>query len=72
MELILHYDISEKIASCLELMNYTAVGDDVNVTDSLITTCHVYDVTKDTFEFKSFGSINVKGKKKPVDVFEVI
>jgi class 3 adenylate cyclase len=62
-------------------MDYTAVGDDVIVTDRLqsiakggqiLTTRNVYDTTKDTFEFKSFGSINVKGKKKPVEVFEVV
>jgi class 3 adenylate cyclase len=62
-------------------LDYTAVGDDVIITDRLqsiakggqiLTTRNVYNVTKDTFEFKSFGNINVKGKKKSVEVFEVV
>jgi adenylate cyclase len=62
-------------------MDYTAIGDEVNIAERLqsiakggqiLTARNVYDITKDTFEFKSAGSINVKGKKKPIEVFEVV
>lgn len=60
--------------------DYTAIGDEVNVAARLqslakggqiLVSRRVYDATRDRFEFCSFGSISVKGKRKPVEVFEV-
>jgi len=62
-------------------MDYTAIGDKVNIASRLqsiakgeqILVCRsVYDVTYNLFEFKEVGMVQVKGKKKPVDVFEVV
>ncbi|MBF0466940.1 MAG: GAF domain-containing protein [Nitrospirae bacterium] len=61
-------------------MDYTAIGDEVNVAERLqsiakagqiLATRSVYEKTKHTFSFRGYQSINVKGKKKPVEVFEV-
>jgi adenylate cyclase len=32
----------------------------------------VYEATQDSFQFKEFGTLPVKGKKKLVEIFEVI
>lgn len=62
-------------------MDYTAIGDEVNVAERLeslalgkqiLVDRNVYEATKDTFEFKELGSFTVKGKKEKVDIFEVI
>lgn len=61
-------------------MDYTAIGDEVNIAERLqsiagggqiLVTSRVYDVTKGMFKFREFGSIEVKGKRQPVEVFEV-
>jgi len=62
-------------------MDYTAIGDEVNIAERLeaiakgkqiLVDRNVYEATKDAFEFKELGSIAVKGKKKNVEVFEVV
>lgn len=62
-------------------MDYTAIGDEVNVASRLqsiakggqiLVSRSVYDVTYNTFRFRGFGRVKVKGKKRPVEVFEVI
>ncbi|HEY9607162.1 MAG TPA: adenylate/guanylate cyclase domain-containing protein [Allocoleopsis sp.] len=62
-------------------MDYTAIGDKVNTAFRLqsiakggqILVCRsVYEATHHLFHFEEVGSVLVKGKKKPVEVFEVI
>ncbi|MEK7296680.1 MAG: adenylate/guanylate cyclase domain-containing protein, partial [Planctomycetota bacterium] len=62
-------------------MDYTAIGDEVNIAERLealaqgkqiLVDRNVYEATKDAFEFKALGGFTVKGKKKKVDVFEVV
>lgn len=62
-------------------MDYTAIGDEVNVAERLqsiakggqiFVTNSVYEITQDLFEFKRIGSVDIKGKKLPIEVFEVI
>jgi class 3 adenylate cyclase len=62
-------------------MDYTAIGDEVNTASRLqsiaqggqiLVTRSVYEATHDCFQFKNFGSMNVKGKKNAIEVFEVV
>lgn len=62
-------------------MDYTVIGDVVNTAKRLETEAaggkvlvsrNIHDVAKDLYKFKDFGKILVKGKKKPVEIFEVI
>jgi class 3 adenylate cyclase len=62
-------------------MDYTAIGDKVNVAsrlqsiakgEQILVSRSIYEVTKDLFEFKEIGSVKVKGKKEAIEVFEVI
>lgn len=62
-------------------MDYTAIGDEVNIASRLqsiaqggqiLVSRSVYEATKELFDFKEFGLVNVKGKKNPVEVFEVL
>jgi len=62
-------------------MDYTAIGDEVNIASRLqsiakggqiLVSRSIYEATKESFQFKEFGLVNVKGKKKPVEVFEVL
>jgi class 3 adenylate cyclase len=62
-------------------MDYTAIGDKVNVAsrlqsiakgEQILVSRRIYDVTKHLFEFKEIGSIKVKGKKEAIEVFEVV
>jgi class 3 adenylate cyclase len=61
-------------------MDYTAIGDEVNTASRLqslakggqiLVSRSVYEVTKNVFEFKHFGNVEVKGKRKAVEIFEV-
>ncbi|NET58764.1 MAG: GAF domain-containing protein [Symploca sp. SIO2E6] len=62
-------------------MDYTAIGDEVNIASRLqsiakggqiLVSRSVYDETKELFQFKEFGLVNVKGRRRPVEVFEVL
>lgn len=62
-------------------MDYTVIGDEVNVAARLqgiakggqiLVSRSVYDVTKHLFKFQEFGNVTVKGKKKTVEIFEVL
>ena len=62
-------------------MDYTAIGDDVNVASRLqslagegqvLVSRSVYDATRGDFEFREIGNLNVKGKANQVEVFEVL
>jgi len=62
-------------------MDYTAIGDEVNVASRLqsiarggqiLVSRSVYDVTYNVFKFRGVGKVKVKGKRRPVEVFEVI
>jgi len=66
-------------------LDYTAIGDEVNIASRLqglakggqiLVTRSVYDAVSSMedicFSFKEFGTIQVKGKKKPVEIFDVI
>jgi adenylate cyclase len=66
-------------------MDYTAIGDEVNVASRLqglakggqiLVTRSVYEAVipmgKICFSFREFGTLQVKGKKNPVEIFEVI
>lgn len=61
--------------------DYTAIGDEVNTASRLqsvatggqiLVSRSVYDATQHLFQFKNIGSIQVKGKRKAIDVFEVV
>ncbi len=62
-------------------MDYTAIGDEVNIASRLqsiaqggqiLVSRSVYDVTEHIFKFKQFGTVPVKGRKKAVEIFEVL
>jgi len=66
-------------------MDYTAIGDEVNVASRLqglaqggqiLVSRSVYDAvalqSKGEFSFQAYGTVQVKGKKNAVEVFEVI
>lgn len=61
-------------------MNYTALGDTVNVAarlqsvaepGAILVSRAVYEQTRALFEFRELGSIRVKGRVEPVEIFEV-
>lgn len=62
-------------------MEYTALGDTVNVASRLQTVAEpgsilvsrsVYEQTQPLFEFRELGSIRVKNRVEPVEIFEVM
>jgi adenylate cyclase len=62
-------------------MDYTAIGDEVNVASriqsiakggQILVSRNIYESTTDYFQFRSIGSIKVKGKKRSVELFEVL
>lgn len=62
-------------------MNYTPLGDAVNVASRLQTMAEpgtllvsqaVHDQCSSQFEFRELGSIRVKGRVEPVEIFEVL
>jgi class 3 adenylate cyclase/tetratricopeptide (TPR) repeat protein len=62
-------------------MEYTALGDTVNVASRLqsvaepgtiVTSRSVYDQTKPLFDYREMGSIRVKNRVEPVEIFEAV
>ncbi len=62
-------------------MSYTALGDTVNVAERLesaaepgtvVVSRAVYEAASPWFEFRELGSLRVKGRAEPVDLFEVV
>ncbi|VAV82364.1 Adenylate cyclase [hydrothermal vent metagenome] len=62
-------------------MDYTAIGDVVNTSQRLqaiakggqiLVTRSIYDSAKFSFEMKEIGNLKVKGRKEPVEIFEVV
>ena len=64
-------------------MNYTCMGDTVNLAARLESGSKqwgidaqvaesVYDQTKNDFVFRKLGGVRVKGKKEPVNVYELL
>jgi class 3 adenylate cyclase len=62
-------------------MDYTAVGDTSNLAARIesmarpgtsIVSRYTHKLTRDFFEFKSLGKVEVKGKEEPQEVFELI
>jgi len=62
-------------------MDYTAIGDEVNVASRLQSIAQggqilvnrtVYEAAKSAFSFREVGTLTVKGKSQTVDVFEVL
>ncbi|HEX9074500.1 MAG TPA: adenylate/guanylate cyclase domain-containing protein, partial [Anaerolineae bacterium] len=62
-------------------MDYTALGDTVNVASRLqnvaepgtiLVSRPVYEQTLPLFEFRELGSIRVKGRLEPVEIFEAV
>ncbi|MBP0019302.1 MAG: GAF domain-containing protein [Cyanobacteria bacterium SBLK] len=61
--------------------DYTAIGDEVNIASRLqslakggqiLVSRSVYEKTYLDFRFREFGTIHVKGKRRSVEVFEVL
>lgn len=62
-------------------MNYTAMGDTVNVASRLQSVAEpgtilvsraVYEQTRAMFDYSELGSIRVKGRVEPVEIFQVL
>lgn len=62
-------------------MNYTAIGDTVNVAKRLqeralpgqvLITAQIYDCIYNRVEAKSVGDLTIKGRREPVQVFELL
>ncbi|HZQ08659.1 MAG TPA: tetratricopeptide repeat protein [Anaerolineae bacterium] len=62
-------------------MNYTALGDTVNVASRLqgvaepgtiLASRAVYEQTRALFDFSELGSIRVKGRAEPVEIYQVL
>ncbi len=65
----------------LQHMDYTAIGDEVNLASRLqsiaqggqiLVSRSVYEATQHVYNYRAFGTLNVKGKKNEVEVFEVV
>jgi len=63
--------------------DYTAMGDNVNIASrmeglnkmygtNIIITEHTYKIVKDKFETRKLDAVRVKGKKKPILIYELL
>lgn len=68
---------------CSERMNYSVLGDSVNVASrlerinkiygtSIIVSQNTYDKVSDRFLFRELGSVQVKGKSEALNVYELV
>jgi adenylate cyclase len=62
-------------------MDYTAIGDEVNVAARLqsiaksyqiLVSKSIYEATKSDFHYRDLGHVQVKGKKNEIEIFEVV
>jgi class 3 adenylate cyclase len=62
-------------------MDYTALGDTINLASrletmatpgSILVSHNTYRITKDFFRFTSLGKVKVRGKKAPLEAFELL
>lgn len=62
-------------------MDYTAIGDEVNVAarlqsiaepNQILVSKSIYESTKNDFKFKYLGNVHVKGKKNEIEIYEVL
>lgn len=64
------------------IFNYTVIGDEVNIArrvqgltrqydTNIIITQSVYEYVKDRVNAKDLGSVNVKGRKEPVEIYGI-
>jgi tetratricopeptide (TPR) repeat protein len=62
-------------------MDYTAIGDTTNLAArmegmaepaTVLVSPHTYNEVSQQFEFKPLGTVQVKGKKRPLEVYELI
>src|SRR6202000_806004 len=74
--------VSGNIGSAsLKRLDYTVIGDAVNVAQRLQTTAkagqiiiteEVYEMTKESFKCQKIGEVTLKNKSKPVTIYQVI
>jgi adenylate cyclase len=66
---------------CEKVTSYTVLGDNVNLgarlcssakPDQILISGYVYNEAKKLFKFNQLEPIMVKGKSKPIDIYEVI
>jgi class 3 adenylate cyclase len=62
-------------------MDYTAVGDTTNLASRMesmagpgriVLSSHTHRLVRDFFEYKNLGNIEVKGKKEPQEIFDLL